>query len=84
MAGKPQQIVQKHQILAEVTLTNQKILKGTLYLAMGERLLDFMNRPEGFIVVVDKKKPSLTTIVNKSHVTMIREMERTEVGATFG
>ncbi|MBF0425652.1 MAG: hypothetical protein HQL66_07525 [Magnetococcales bacterium] len=84
MTGQPHRLVPKHQILVEVTLDPPRLLKGTLYLAMDERLLDFMNRPERFIVVVDKKKPTLTTIVNKAHVVMIRELERLEVETSFG
>ncbi|MBF0154960.1 MAG: hypothetical protein HQL64_14555 [Magnetococcales bacterium] len=83
MIEKPHKTVQKHQIMVEVTLDQPRVLKGTLYLAMDERLLDFMNRPEGFIVVVDKKKSNLTTIVNKSHVVMIRELERLEIDMPF-
>ncbi|MBF0135371.1 MAG: hypothetical protein H7833_01390 [Magnetococcus sp. DMHC-1] len=83
MSGKPHQVVQKHQILVEMTLDHQRLLKGTLFLAMDERLLDFMNRPERFIVLVDKKKSNLTTIVNKSHVVTIRELDRLEVDFPF-
>ncbi|MBF0623881.1 MAG: hypothetical protein HQL82_03640 [Magnetococcales bacterium] len=79
MSDRSHRVVPKHQILVEVMLASQKLQKGTLYLDLDERLLDFMNRPEAFIVVVDKAKPSLTTIVNKAHVVMIRELERLEV-----
>ncbi|MBF0370417.1 MAG: hypothetical protein HQL52_13270 [Magnetococcales bacterium] len=71
-----EKVLPKNELKVDVQLVTGRHIRGTLYVDLQTRLYDFMNLSQPWVVVVDKKNPKLTTIVNKSHIVSIREVER--------
>ncbi|MBF0188394.1 MAG: hypothetical protein HQL50_10775 [Magnetococcales bacterium] len=75
LPGNEHRVVPKRMLPVEIQLVTGRIVKGILHVDLDERLYDFMNREDPFIVLVNRRKSRLTTIINKHHVVAIREYE---------